>query len=220
MNAHELAEEKRATNSAVALTQIWCINDGSAFRRYTSWPDRLSGSMAACMHSARPTVYSLVRSAEWFLKTCGRRDPIDDLLTDAAVTSGILHRRTELHGNVGRTRDRRRMYATLDEPSNGVTITGKQEYTEMVRVYINRRVVAANQKSGERSPPITILRGKGRRTYALGVELIGTACVIYAPDMPLSCGARVWIECDDARPLAPSHLSGTDQPVPAAPETW
>jgi len=90
----------------------------------------------------------------------------------------------------------------------------------MVRVYINRHVVAANQKSGERNPPITILRGKGRRTYALGVELIGTARVIYSPDKPLSCGARVWIECDDAMSVEPSHLSRTNQPVPAAPETW
>jgi hypothetical protein len=67
-----------------------------------------------------------------------------------------------------------------------------------VRVYINRHVVAANQKSGARNPPITILRGK-RRAYALEVELIGTVRVVYSPDKPLSCGARVWIECDEAK---------------------
>jgi hypothetical protein len=30
----------------------------------------------------------------------------------------------------------------------------------MVRTYIDRHVVAANQKSGERKPPITILSSK------------------------------------------------------------
>ena len=87
----------------------------------------------------------------------------------------------------------------------------------MVRVYVNRHVVAANQKSGERKPPITILSSKGRRTYALGVELIGTARVIYSPDKPLSCGARVWIECDDAVAVEPCHLNGTNRQVPALP---
>jgi hypothetical protein len=70
----------------------------------------------------------------------------------------------------------------------------------MVRVYINRHVVAANQKSGARNPPITILRSNARREYGLSVEIIGNSRVVYSPDRPLSCGARVWIECDD--PLA------------------
>jgi hypothetical protein len=83
----------------------------------------------------------------------------------------------------------------------------------MVRVYINRHVVAANQKSGEHRPPIIILHSKGRRTYALCVELIGTARVIYSPDKPLSCGARVWIECDDAVAVEPCRLD--DEPAGA-----
>ena len=81
----------------------------------------------------------------------------------------------------------------------------------MVRVYINRRVVAANQKSGEHKPPITILHSKGRRTYAVGVELVGAARVIYSPDTPLACGARVWIECDDA--IAVEPLPEWDEPA-------
>jgi hypothetical protein len=69
----------------------------------------------------------------------------------------------------------------------------------MVRVYINRHVVAANQKSGACNPPITILRSKAQREYATSVEIIGNSRVVYSPNKPLSCGARVWIECDDAR---------------------
>ncbi len=67
----------------------------------------------------------------------------------------------------------------------------------MVQVYVNRHVVAANHKSGDRKPPITIL-SKGKRTYATVVDLIGNSCVVYSPDKPLSCGARVWIEADGA----------------------
>ena len=95
-----------------------------------------------------------------------------------------------------------------------------QEYRRWVRVYINRHVVAANLKSGEHRPPITILHSKGRRTYALGVELIGTARVIYLPDKPLSCGARVWIECDDAVAVEPCRLNGTSWQVPTVLPLW
>ncbi len=77
----------------------------------------------------------------------------------------------------------------------------------MVRVYINRHVVAANQKSGARNPPITILRRKAQREYALEVELIGTARVVYSPNKPLSCGARVWIECDEAQAINPVAIA-------------
>jgi hypothetical protein len=66
----------------------------------------------------------------------------------------------------------------------------------MARVYINRHVIAANQKSGERTPPIVIAQ-KGRRTNASTVQLEGTAHIVYAADAPLSSGARVWIQCDE-----------------------
>lgn len=86
----------------------------------------------------------------------------------------------------------------------------------MVRVYINRHVVAANQKSGARNPPITILRPKAQREYALEVELIGTARVVYAPDRPLSCGARVWIECDEAMAIDPVPVRAKSKKIALA----
>jgi hypothetical protein len=36
-------------------------------------------------------------------------------------------------------------------------------------------------------------RSKGRRSYALDAEMIGTVRVVHSLDKPLSCGARVWI---------------------------
>lgn len=66
----------------------------------------------------------------------------------------------------------------------------------MARIYINRHIVAANQKSGDRTPPITIMRN-GRRVSASDVEMEGVSRVVYDPDHPLKSGARVWIECDE-----------------------
>lgn len=66
----------------------------------------------------------------------------------------------------------------------------------MARIYINCQVVASNQKTGEREPPITILR-KGRRIAASAVEMVGMARIVHSPDKPLKSGARVWIECDE-----------------------
>ena len=33
--------------------------------------------------------------------------------------------------------------------------------------------------------------------YAHEVEILGASKIIYSPDKPLSCGARVWIETDE-----------------------
>jgi len=66
----------------------------------------------------------------------------------------------------------------------------------MARIYVNRNIIAANTKSGERTPPLVIM-SKGRRINATSVRLEGIASVIYSPDHPLSCGARVWIQCDE-----------------------
>lgn len=66
----------------------------------------------------------------------------------------------------------------------------------MARVYINRHIVAANAKSGERTPPIVIMR-KGKRIAASSVAFEGIAHIVYAPDAPLSSGARIWIQCDE-----------------------
>jgi hypothetical protein len=66
-----------------------------------------------------------------------------------------------------------------------------------VRVHINRDVIAANHKTGERTPPITVIRGSVCE-YGSSVDLIGAARIISSPDKPLSCGARLWIEADNA----------------------
>ena len=73
------------------------------------------------------------------------------------------------------------------------------------RIHINQHVIRANKKNGTNDPAITVKTYK-RNTYAHRVEIGGASSVVYSPDKPLSCGARVWIETD-----APVTLHGLDK---------
>ena len=64
------------------------------------------------------------------------------------------------------------------------------------RIHINQHVIRANKKNGTNDPAITVKTYK-RNTYAHRVEIGGASSVVYSPDKPLSCGARVWVETDD-----------------------
>jgi hypothetical protein len=60
-------------------------------------------------------------------------------------------------------------------------------------VHVNQHVIKANSKSGERDPVLTVKTYKDN-IYAHEVEVTGPCKIIYSPDKPLSCGAKVWIE--------------------------
>jgi len=62
-------------------------------------------------------------------------------------------------------------------------------------VHINQHRIKHNHKTGEREPVITIKKGASN-TYAHEAEILGPCRVVYRPDAPLKCGARVWIETD------------------------
>ena len=63
------------------------------------------------------------------------------------------------------------------------------------RIHINQHVIRANKKNGTTDPVITIKTNK-QNVYADRVEIRGPSNVVYSPDKPLSCGARVWIETE------------------------
>ena len=67
----------------------------------------------------------------------------------------------------------------------------------MIRIHVNSHIVRTNSKTGEVAPPLTIRRGS-RIERAHSVQLIGSARVVYQPNKPLKCGAKIWIECEDA----------------------
>ena len=62
-------------------------------------------------------------------------------------------------------------------------------------VHVNQHVIKANAKSGEKNPVLTVKTYKDN-TYAHEVQITGPCKVIYRPDKPLSCGAKVWIETE------------------------
>jgi hypothetical protein len=53
-------------------------------------------------------------------------------------------------------------------------------------------VIASNRKTGADDPVLTIKTYKDN-TYAHEIDILGPSRLVYNPDKPLSCGARVWI---------------------------
>jgi hypothetical protein len=67
----------------------------------------------------------------------------------------------------------------------------------MVRVTVNRHIVKANEKHGRSDPPFSILRSGQPVERAKRIKLIGDPELVYRPEKPLKCGARVWLEAKD-----------------------
>jgi hypothetical protein len=62
-------------------------------------------------------------------------------------------------------------------------------------IHVNQHIIKANAKGEDIQPPLTIKTYKENRK---GFEALisGSAKVIYSPDKPLACGAKVWIETE------------------------
>ena len=63
------------------------------------------------------------------------------------------------------------------------------------RIHVNQHKIRSNKKNNLNEPVITVKTSKSN-TYGHEVEVLGPSKVIYSPDKPLSCGARVWIETE------------------------
>lgn len=59
--------------------------------------------------------------------------------------------------------------------------------------HVNQLVIRRNLKLGTTDPPITVKQGRTNR-YAQEVIIEGPSRLVYRPDKPLSCGARLWLE--------------------------
>ncbi len=67
--------------------------------------------------------------------------------------------------------------------------------TMKTRVHVNQHVIKSNAKTGARDPVLTVKTYKSNE-YGHEVLISGPCRVVYSPDKPLSCGARVWIETE------------------------
>ena len=68
-------------------------------------------------------------------------------------------------------------------------------------IHINQHKIRSNSKTGDREPVITCKTYKSNN-YAKEVDILDengkvVCSVIYSPDKPLSCGAKVWIETEN-----------------------
>lgn len=68
-------------------------------------------------------------------------------------------------------------------------------------IHVNQHKIRSNTRTGKREPVITCKTYKSN-DYAKEVEVLdelgNVSCkIIYSPDKPLSCGAKVWIETNN-----------------------
>ncbi len=60
-------------------------------------------------------------------------------------------------------------------------------------IHVNQHAIKRNNKNGTNEPVLTVKNYKSNR-YAHEVSIDGPSKLVYSPNKPLSCGARVWIE--------------------------
>jgi hypothetical protein len=60
-------------------------------------------------------------------------------------------------------------------------------------IHVNQHAIRRNIKAKTKEPVLTVKTYKSN-TYAYEVSIKGESKIVYSPDKPLSCGARVWIE--------------------------
>jgi len=63
------------------------------------------------------------------------------------------------------------------------------------RIHVNQHKIRSNKKYNLNEPVITVKTSKSN-TYGHQVKILGPSKVVYSPDKPLSCGAKVWIETE------------------------
>ena len=63
------------------------------------------------------------------------------------------------------------------------------------KIHVNQHKIRSNKKHNLNEHVITVKTSKSN-DYGHEVEILGPSKIIYSPDKPLSCGARVWIETE------------------------
>ena len=70
-----------------------------------------------------------------------------------------------------------------------------ERYNMKKIIHVNQHIIKSNAKNNEREPVITVKTYQSN-DYAHTVHIDGPCKVVYSPDKPLSCGAKVWIETE------------------------
>lgn len=62
-------------------------------------------------------------------------------------------------------------------------------------IHINRNIIQANSKHNK-SEPVVRVEQNGVVTYCMEVDIKGPSRMVYRPDKPRKCGAKLWIETE------------------------
>jgi hypothetical protein len=62
-------------------------------------------------------------------------------------------------------------------------------------IHINRNIIQQNAKHG-RSEPVVRVEENGVVKYCMEVIIKGPSHMVYRPNKPRPCGAKLWIETD------------------------
>ena len=63
------------------------------------------------------------------------------------------------------------------------------------KIHVNQHNIRANSKDGENRPVITV-KTYNSNEYFHEVAINGPVRLVYRPNNPLPCGAKVWMETD------------------------
>lgn len=62
------------------------------------------------------------------------------------------------------------------------------------RIHVNQHNIKHNAKNPDDQRPVFTCKTSSHNYKAHSVEVHGPSTLVYSPDKPLSCGAKVWIE--------------------------
>ena len=79
-------------------------------------------------------------------------------------------------------------------------------------IHVNKPQIDRNRKQKTNQPVITVRQGN-RKTYCHLAEIKGSCRVVYQPDNPLPCGAKVWIEVVPDTVVIPQLLAPMPVPI-------
>ena len=88
----------------------------------------------------------------------------------------------------------------------------KRTSTASTHITVNQHVIKSNKKKKQNEPVVRVQEGS-RVHYCHEIEITGKCRVIYSPNNPLNCGARVWIEVEPDVTVKPFIFADMTQVV-------
>lgn len=64
---------------------------------------------------------------------------------------------------------------------------------KLKKIHVNQHNIKANLKNGNEALPVFTIKINKQNIRARFITINGPSSMVYRPDKPLSCGAKVWI---------------------------